>query len=110
MKAIHENSTVSYVEQKVKGRTEHFRKAIFRLASNNAKTDREYMDILKESDVNNVRPEITRLKQDGLLTECAKVICQHTGKKVRTTKASGAAYFTRARKPKIAVQQDLVYE
>lgn len=83
-KAIHENSAISYSEQNEAGRTEHFRKAIMRILSDGKpRTDRQVMAILKETDVNNVRPEITRLKQAGKIKEVGKVVCEYTGKKVR---------------------------
>lgn len=100
-KAIHENSTLSYIEQKVRGRTEGFRRAVFRLLcdSSDPMTDRELMESLKEADCNNVRPEVTRLKEDGLIYEVDKVRCAVTGKTVRRTKPTGKPYFPRGHKP-----------
>lgn len=86
-KAIHPNSTRSYKEQKVSGQTEHFWKAILRIERESGRpmTDRQVMAVLNETDVNNVRPEITRLKQAGLIEEVGKVKCEYTGKMVRQT-------------------------
>ena len=97
MKDIHANSSKSLKEQKAKGKTEHFRLAIFGLmvARNVPLTDREVMSILQEQDVNNVRPEITRLKQDGLLVEVDKVKCLWTGKSVRRCRWNYGHYRAR---------------
>lgn len=103
MKDVHENSTRSLEEQKEAGRTEHFRKAIFDLLAKEKKpmTDRELMVALKEPDCNNVRPEVTRLKQDRVIEEVDKVKCQWTGKRVRRTQvAAGAEYRPRMQKGK----------
>ena len=96
-KAMHTNSTESYREQKKNGKTDHFRKRIWETLrdSNKPMTDREIMAELNEADCNNVRPEVTRLKQDGLIRECEKKICQWTGKKVRQTVICSTAYHTR---------------
>ena len=76
---------------------DHARKRIWETLrdSNKPMTDRELMAELSEDDVNNVRPEVTRLKQDGLIRECEKKICQWTGKKVRQTVICSTAYHTR---------------
>lgn len=102
---IHPNSTASYNEQREKGKTNHFRKAIFDLLSNSKApmTDRDFMVALNEDDVNNVRPEVTRLKQDGLIVEVGKVTCPYTGKKVRQTMITGAPYKARPRPKKGAL-------
>lgn len=93
-KAIHPNSTLSHRQQKERGQTEHFRRRIWEILrdANRAMTDRELMDVLSEDDVNNVRPEVTRLKQDGLISEVGKTICKWTGKKVRQTVICSTAY------------------
>ena len=94
---IHENSKQSYQEQKAKGRSQSFRQAVYCTIgiSPTPLTDREVMNTLKETDVNNIRPEITRLKQDGLLEEADKKTCQFTGKTVRTSKITLTPYFDR---------------
>lgn len=96
MKDIHENSTASYDEQKAKGKPDAFRKTIYNALKDWGRmTDREVMVYLKEKDVNNVRPEITRLKQDGLIVEIGKARCKWTGKMVRITEISNLPYFRR---------------
>lgn len=84
---LHENSVLSYQEQTERGRVKHYRETIYSILMKAQKplTDREIMDILNEKDVNNVRPEITRLKQAGLIKEVDKTVCTFTGKKVRQT-------------------------
>lgn len=98
MKDLHENSDDSYSQQRKTGRTEHFRKVIFELLSSvrQPMTDREIMEALNEPDVNNIRPEITRLKQDELVAEVDKVNCRRTGKKVRRTVINSTVYFPRS--------------
>jgi len=90
MKSIHQNSVESYDEHKSSGKARSFRIKILGVLSRHDTplTDREIMNILGEVDVNNIRPEITRMKQEGILVECGKITCQHTGKTVRlsTTK------------------------
>lgn len=103
MKDLHENSTLSLQQQKASGRTTHFRRAIWDtlVASREPMTDRQIMDVLKETDVNNVRPEITRLKQDGLIAEASeKTICSHTGKRVRRTFVCSTVYSEHRTKSK----------
>lgn len=97
MKDIHENSTKSYQEQKASGRSENFRFKIFNLLLRHKEglTDRQLMDALCETDVNNIRPEITRLTQDGLVVPVGKTRCQKTGKTVRVSACSGVPYFVR---------------
>lgn len=99
---IYENSTTSLVEQRQSGRTRHFRRAIFKILKESATalTDREVMELLKESDVNNVRPEITRMKADRLVKETGKTRCSFTGKKVRQSTVTGVEYFDRGQAPK----------
>ncbi len=73
-------------------------------------TDREIMQTLQEIDPNNVRPEITRLKQDGLLIEVGKNKCSFTGKTVRLVTVTGTPYFNRHEKPEIPqVQLQLAF-
>lgn len=58
-------------------------------------TDRQIMYSLQETDFNNIRPEITRLRDDGIIRECGKARCEHTGKSVRTVQLTGLPYFKR---------------
>ncbi len=46
-------------------------------------TDREIKDWLELDDMNNVRPRITELLQDGELTKSGDIIDTKTGKPVR---------------------------
>lgn len=86
MKDIHDNSRQSYKENEESGRGETYRQKIVALLSSTARpmTDRQIIDTLMVKDVNNIRPEITRLKQKGELRETGKVKCPITGKTVRT--------------------------
>lgn len=68
-------------------------------------TDRDIIQTLQESDVNNVRPEITRLKQDGIIMECGEKTCPVTGKTVRLIKLTGKLFFSRHSKSIDVVQQ-----
>ena len=94
MKDLHEHSGASHREQQASGSTETFRRLAFDIVASSPvpMTDREVMEALGEADVNNVRPEITRLKQDGLLFESGKTTYAWTGKRVRQTKATGQPY------------------
>jgi hypothetical protein len=96
-KDIHDNSRESYREQEQRGFAESFRRAIFNelLRSSVPMTDRELMQALNQQDPNNIRPEITRLKQAGLIREAGKVRCIWSGRLVRTTEPTGADYRPR---------------
>jgi hypothetical protein len=96
VKAIHQNSTRSLNEERASGSSEGFRFAIWKLLCEKAMTDRELMLELGTSDPNNIRPEVTRLKQDGLVLECGKRICAVTKKQVRISAATGLPYKSRA--------------
>lgn len=97
---IHENSTLSYNQQKEQGKPECYRKKIFDYIrySGIPLTDRQIMRHFAEPDVNNIRPEITRLKADGLIKEDGKTKCIHTGKMVRVVVATGNPYFSHGNK------------
>lgn len=88
MKAIHENSTQAHREHEDTGKGATYRKRIVDLLTKtgSAMTDRQIIDTLHVTDVNNIRPEITRLKQAGVLEECYKVKCETTNHMVRTVK------------------------
>lgn len=101
--STHPNSARSLNEQIASGKTSTFRRAIHALlkASGGAMTDRQIMEALHEPDVNNIRPEITRLKQDGLIEELAdKVVCEVTRKRVRSCRVTLEDYFDRHARPK----------
>lgn len=96
---LHRNSTKSYEEYKPV-KQDIFRKRVWMVYNEAPKplTDREVMEILKEGDVNNVRPEITRLTQDGLLMECGQKRCEFTGKTVRLSCVRlGRDYFDKGK-------------
>ena len=85
MNDIHENSTKSYIENEATGKGESWRQKIVALLKKVGQpmTDREIFETL-DTDINNIRPEITRLKQAGVLRESGKVKCSVTKKTVRT--------------------------
>lgn len=86
MKDIHDNSRKSHREHEGSGRGATYRQKIKALLALTGRpmTDREILTALNVQDVNNIRPEITRLKQKGLIEECGKVKCPVTHKTVRT--------------------------
>jgi hypothetical protein len=95
MKALHPHSTASYREEQSAGRTRSFRRRVYDAIALTTLTDRQIMAGLEETDPNNIRPEITRLKQDGLIREVGKVRCEYTGKTVRQVTTTGKPYFDR---------------
>jgi hypothetical protein len=93
---IHDNSSLSYTEHKHGGSHDTWRSNVFDFYSKDrVLTDRDVIVGLKATDVNLVRPEITRLIQDGLLIEMGKVKCSITNRTVRTTTPTGEIYFSR---------------
>ena len=98
-KSLHENSIESYNDQKKKGLCESYRAQVYELIRSNpvGLTDRAIMWLLNETDPNNVRPEITRLKQDGLIKEDGKIPCSYSGKRVRVSVITGKPYFSRGK-------------
>jgi predicted MarR family transcription regulator len=97
---IHPNSTISFHEHKETGRSDSYRQKVYdsiKLSSRPV-TDREVWLALDRPDINNVRPEITRLKEDGLIEECQKTTCVYTHKSVRTLKVTDKSYFSRSNK------------
>ena len=95
--SIHDNSRRSKREEDDSGRTTMFRKAVFNLllSTEEALTSRQIMNRLKEDDVNNIRPEVTRLKEDGLIRETGTAICDVTRKTVAVFRPTGLPYMTR---------------
>jgi hypothetical protein len=67
MKEVHQNSRDSF-ELFKKNSQSTFRFRIFELLKTQKRpmTDREIIDFF-ETDMNNIRPEITRMKQEGVL-------------------------------------------
>lgn len=95
---IHENSTASREREKETGRSEGYRRRVFDLLSRGRPmTAREVMAHLGVDDANLVRPEITRLKADGLAHEVGKVVCNYSGRLVALFQATGKAYHDRVR-------------
>ena len=85
MKNIHDNSRESLLENENSGKGETYRRKIMALLAKirEPMTDRQVLLTLNAADVNNVRPEITRLKQAGLIEEVGKTKCPITNKTVR---------------------------
>lgn len=85
---IHKNSTKSYKENESSGKGETHRKNIVALLTETDEpmTDRQIQSVLGVAEKSNIQPEITRLRQKGILKECGKVKCPVTGKTVRTVR------------------------
>lgn len=96
----HENSPESLQGQVKKGKPFSYRRKVWEILSQRTEpmTDREIIETLHEQDVNNVRPEITRLKQDQLIMEVGKKKCPVTGKPVRLVRITGRPFFQRRAK------------
>lgn len=90
MKAIHANSRLSLYENEIRGKGDTYRTKIYNLLADKdiPMTDRQIINALHVTDVNNIRPEITRLKQAGLLIEAGKAKCCETGKTVRMVRVN----------------------
>lgn len=86
MTDIHENSRQSYFESEDSGRCRTYREKIVALLTKTGRemTDREIQTKLNVAEKSNIQPEITRLRQAGVLAETGKVKCPETGKTVRT--------------------------
>jgi len=78
---IHENSREAYAILELSDRSRKILEVY--KASTVAMTDREVAARLGFSDMNAVRPIITHLRDEGLLTEAGKIKCPVTGKTVR---------------------------
>lgn len=82
----HENSVLSFGEMKAKGSLDKWNAAVLATYKREARplTDREVIVLLKATDFNQVRPEITRLIQRRVLQEeTYKVKCPYTKRTVR---------------------------
>ena len=85
-KIMHKNSRESYEQCK---KDNDFRKMIWAIARHydvqrgKAFTDREVKRIMMYSDMNDVRPKITKLIKDGLLKEVGTIVDPDTNRKVR---------------------------
>jgi hypothetical protein len=86
MTDIHENSRISYAENESTGKGESYRQRIVTLLKKTGEsmTDRQIQDTLHVAEKSNIQPEVTRLRQKGVLKESGKVKCPVTGKTVRT--------------------------
>lgn len=84
--ALHPHSIKAYREafDALQGRK---RKVFNYLAMYGAQTDRQVMDGLGYSDMNNVRPRITELMADNLADEVGHTKCPVTQRQVRVVKA-----------------------
>lgn len=92
----HANTQQSFSAEVRAGRPFTYRRKIFEVLNQRSEplSDRDVINILQASDMNNVRPEITRLIQDGILQECGEKKCDITHRTVRVIRiAHGAAYF-----------------
>lgn len=94
---IHENSNTSREEEKKSGRAGDYRRRIHEFLARTplGATDRYVMNVLGVTDANLVRPEITRLKANGLVREIGKVKCIITGRVVRLVTATDVPYAAR---------------
>jgi hypothetical protein len=86
MKAIHDNSKEAHHAHESTGKGEGYRTRIIKLLTNNRvpMTTRQIADTLHAQDFNNIRPEVTRLKDLGLLKEAGRIICPKSGHRVMT--------------------------
>jgi hypothetical protein len=80
---MHINSLETYSQEK--GNLETRKAAVLGafISIGRPATDREIMAHLEMSDPNSVRPRITELCNDGVITEQGKAICHFSGRKVR---------------------------
>ena len=73
MMEIHENSIKSNSEHIESGKRETWRNkvySVFKAYPDGSLSDREVMIMLDTEEPSLIRPEITRLKADGLIEEC----------------------------------------
>ena len=82
---IHENSRLSYEENETTGKGQGYRERIVDLLKTTGETmtDREIQTRLDVVEKSNIQPEVTRLKQMGVLCEVGKIKCSVTNKTVR---------------------------
>lgn len=94
------NSAESFTQFTESGSREKYRRKIFDLLAERKApmTDREMMNALSVTDPNLIRPEITRLREDGVVKGAGDTKCVETGRKVRLSELSGIPY--EERKPK----------
>jgi hypothetical protein len=99
MSSNRDNSADSYGEHKARGKAGLFRRGIYDLLlkAGRGMTDREMMERLGAEDPNLVRPEVTRLAQDGILRRTGDTTCPVTGRKVRISTLTGKPYRERGK-------------
>lgn len=92
--STHKNSDLAREQEKKSGRSSCIRESIFHLLVERGApmTDREVAGVLGEEDLNNVRPEITRLRDAGLVREVGSTKCSVTRRKVRLVRNNGTEY------------------
>jgi predicted transcriptional regulator len=85
---IHENSKEAYEENESTGKGASHRRDIVKLLTDTGEslTDREIQSRLGVLEKSNIQPEVTRLRDKGVIEESGKVICPVTGKTVRTVR------------------------
>ena len=83
--SLHENSKKSYRENENSGKGATYRKRIVHLltVTGESMTDRQIQSRLNVLEKSNIQPEVTRLRQMGVLQEDGKVKCPVTHKTVR---------------------------
>jgi hypothetical protein len=81
---VHHNSRTSLRLSAPRLKTTNERILALLRQSPGAATDRWIMKSLGFSDLNSVRPNITRLVQSGALVETGTAVCEVTGREVRT--------------------------
>ena len=85
MKDIHDNSRKSFAENEDSGKGPTYRMRIVELLAETGEsmTDRAIQDRLNVEEKSNIQPEVTRLRQAGVIKEVGKTKCPITGKTVR---------------------------
>ena len=88
MTNIHQNSILSYHENEDTGKGHSHRRDIVKLLTRTGQsmTDRQIQTELGVIEKSNIQPEVTRLRQAGIIVETGKVKCPVTGKTVRTVR------------------------
>lgn len=80
---VHENSLISYIEEKQEGKIGKRQAEVFNYLKNvKSATAREIMIGLKYTEMNQVRPRLTELKEYNLIQEINKVKDKVTNKTV----------------------------
>ena len=100
--SIHQSSKESFREERDSGRILTYREAIYKFIKNASEplTDREIMRALGITDPNKVRPNITNMRDDGILKELPRRVCRVTGKKCRVTTIGTIPFHAGKAQPK----------